>query len=343
MNHSAVVRLKNLGLSDVLEGSSAPELTRVELRAGSQRLSLPLPGGRALSRAMLDQRLVAAAVSAGVTFRDEMTAVVSHCDAAGRLVQLRDAHGAAHEMLRAKVVLAADGLGHSSASGLAEIHDRPVRSSRVGAGCEVSEFPAEYAVGTIHMAIGRGGYVGLVRVETGVLNVAAAFDPASLREAGGPGPAAVRVLAEAGFPAIAALTAADWLGTPALTRTTAPMATERLFFLGDAAGYVEPFTGEGIGWALTSAVAAAPLACAAVEHWEPRLAKVWAREHSRLIRQRQRTCQALARLLKQPVSVRVAMTVLPWLPRLMQRLVQAVSSPSPPFLAAALDIERIRT
>ena len=43
----------------------------------------------------------------------------------------------------------------------------------------------------------------------------------------------------------------QWHGTPGLTRRTRPLARDRLFYLGDAAGYVEPFTGEGIAWALS--------------------------------------------------------------------------------------------
>ncbi len=327
LNHSAVSLLSEVGLGDVLSASAGTELTRFDLRAGSRRLSWSLPSGRAISRAVLDQELVTAAIRVGVTFRDDTAAFVGRCDSNSRLVQLRPSQASSSESARAKIVLAADGLGHPSLSDLTEINDRPVRLGRVGAGCEVRDFPAEYAGGTIHMAVGRGGYVGLVCVETGALNVAAAFDPALLRDAGGPAAAAARVLAQTDRTAIPALAAADWIGTPALTRTTTPIAAERLFVLGDAAGYVEPFTGEGIGWALASAVAVAPLACAAIECWRPQLTIAWSREHSRVVRYRQRICRTLAMLLKHPTCVRVAMTVLPWLPWLTRRLVSEVNLP----------------
>ena len=45
----------------------------------------------------------------------------------------------------------------------------------------------------------------------------------------------------------------QWRGTPPLTRRAPSLAAERVFVLGDAAGYVEPFTGEGMAWALASA------------------------------------------------------------------------------------------
>ena len=50
------------------------------------------------------------------------------------------------------------------------------------------------------MATGRGGYVGLVRVEDDRLDVAAAFDAAFVKSAGGLGPAAEAILGEVGWP-----------------------------------------------------------------------------------------------------------------------------------------------
>ena len=126
---------------------------------------------------------------------------------------------------------------------------------------------------------------------------------------------------------------AEWLGTPALTRSTMPVAADRLFVLGDASGYVEPFTGEGMGWALASAVALAPLASAACDGWHSSLAQTWSREHARIVRSRQRTCGMLAAFLKSPTCVRWGMFLLPMMPRLLQPLVRGVSLPAPQSLA----------
>ena len=186
------------------------------------------------------------------------------------------------------------------------------------------------------MAVGRGGYVGLVCVESGALNIAAAFDGRLIRDSGGPACAAANVLSQAGFPAISAMAEAEWLGTPALTRSTTPVAAERLFVLGDASGYVEPFTGEGMGWALASAVALAPLAGAACDDWQPSLAMQWSHEHARLVRRRQRTCRMLAAFLKSPTCVRWAMFLLPKMPRLLRPLVRGVSLPAPQSLAISI-------
>ena len=328
LNHSAVTMLEEIGLGDVLRECGGPEIDRFDLRSGSRRLSLSLPTGRAISRALLDQRLVEAAMRADVTFRDGVTATVRDCDANGRRIELHGTSGNdsfAIQTLTAKVVLAADGLGHPSLCDVGEIRDRTARSSRIGAGCEVREFPVDYTPGTIHMAVGRGGYVGLVCVESGALNISAAFDARLVRDAGGPARAAARVLAKAGFPEIPAIVEAEWIGTPALTRTTSPVASERLLVLGDATGYVEPFTGEGMGWGLASAIAIAPIVDEACDNWRSSLADDWSREHARLVGRRQRTCGWLATLLQSPTCVRVAMLLLPHMPALLRPLVRGVS------------------
>ena len=73
-------------------------------------------------------------------------------------------------------------------------------------------------------------------------------------------PALQALFADARFPAPARLHAAQVRGTLPLTRTTSSVTLPRTFLLGDAGGYVEPFTGEGMSWALSAAAAVVPLA-----------------------------------------------------------------------------------
>jgi flavin-dependent dehydrogenase len=91
-----------------------------------------------------------------------------------------------------------------------------------------------------------------------------------------------------------------WRGTPALTRRAVRLWAERVLVLGDAAGYVEPFTGEGISWALASAVAVTPLAVRAAAHWDTSVGREWATVHGRVIAGRQGTCRVTARVLRHP-------------------------------------------
>jgi menaquinone-9 beta-reductase len=70
--------------------------------------------------------------------------------------------------------------------------------------------------------------------------------------------------------------------------------------VGDAAGYVEPFTGEGMAIALESALAVAPLAIQAVTNWRLELVTRWTADVRRIGAQRQTVIRGLAWFLRRP-------------------------------------------
>jgi flavin-dependent dehydrogenase len=166
------------------------------------------------------------------------------------------------------------------------------------------------------MACGTGGYLGLVRREDGRLNLAAAFDLSEIRQAGGPGQAAARILDEVDWPPIPDLAELAWRGTPALTRRSGRLTGNRILILGDAAGYVEPFTGEGIAWALAAGAAVAPLASQAVACWSPEWERRWTAVYASLIARRQRFCRVAAQVLRHPALVRLVIMLLAHMPGL---------------------------
>jgi flavin-dependent dehydrogenase len=132
-----------------------------------------------------------------------------------------------------------------------------------------------------------------------------------------------------GFSAdFAALRHQSWSGTPALTEHPANVFGRRVFLLGDAAGYVEPFTGEGIAWALESAVAIGPLAHEAAAAWRDALGAEWGHAHRRLIRHRQWLCSGLAWVLRRPGLVRSAMRLVSSVPSIADRLVGLLNDPA---------------
>jgi flavin-dependent dehydrogenase len=142
------------------------------------------------------------------------------------------------------------------------------------------------------------------------------LDAAWVRTCGGPGSAATRLLAEAGWPAVPRLAELGWRGTPALTRRARHLTAERLFLLGDAAGYIEPFTGEGMAWALAAGRAVAPLAARAAGRWRPELARTWDALYHRLIARRQVFCRAVAAVLRCPPLTRAMIQLLSRAPAL---------------------------
>ena len=303
LNGVALRALEQAGLGHLVDELGAASLERIRLGLPGLQVELALPAGRSLSRGRLDLALSEAAVAAGAVLSMETEATVTEASEAGgcsgrREVLLRS--GAGQQTTSARVVLVATGLGSPGLAADLPIQMRINPRARIGAGCELDAGVRGYGGGTIHMAIGRHGYVGLVRNEAGALNLAAAFDRPHLIAAGGPAASAAEVLEEAGFDPLPQLADAPWRATAALTRRSTPPAAERLLLLGDAAGYVEPFTGEGMGWALVGALAVVPLVLQGQSEWSRGLEREWARRHALRIGTRQRFCHGLAFALRRP-------------------------------------------
>jgi flavin-dependent dehydrogenase len=274
-----------------------------------------------LSREAFDAALVQAAIAAGASFLPRTRAALGEGLPGGRAVVLHPE--GASIAVSARVVLAADGLGGSLLARAGLGTASAVTGAHIGAGVVVTAAPAYFRPGTIYMACGEGGYVGLVRLEDGRLNLAAALDSDRVRAEGGPGPVAARLVSEAGWPVPTNLAAEGWKGTPALTRTAPCLAAERVLVLGDAAGYVEPFTGEGMAWALAAGAAVAPLAARAVDRWHPALARAWPRRYARVIGRRF-VCRAAAAVLRRPALARAVIGLLARVPALARPVVSSL-------------------
>jgi flavin-dependent dehydrogenase len=300
----------------------AVPLGRMRLAAGMRQAWLTLPGGVALSRQSFDAGLVRAAIQAGAEFLPDthVTLAAGKPEAKVRNVNLRQ--DGQSRLAAARVLLAADGLGNKFLAGDRQFRIAAESDSRIGAGAVAATAPADYVSGTIFMACGVGGYVGLVRLEDGRLDIAAALDPAFVRQAGGLGEAATRIIRTAGLPPVPKLAELPWRGTPLLTRRAMRPACERAFALGDAAGYVEPFTGEGMAWALASGVAVVPLALRAARHWDPQLVRRWSMLHRHTVARRQRACHVVAALLRRPGLTRLLVGVLAYWPVLAAPLIR---------------------
>jgi flavin-dependent dehydrogenase len=323
LNGSALATLRAVGLGEIPMRLGAVPLHQVRLATGGRQATVPLAGGVALSRSALDAALVREAIAAGATFLAPAT-VNRIRSSNSHAVELDVRPGAGPEVtIRARIVIAADGLaGRVTSSGSVKA------TSRIGAGAILCDGPCEFTAGIIFMAVGRGGYVGLVRLEDGRLDVAAAFDTGLVRASGGPGLAAVEVLRASGFPDIDGLAGAPWRGTPRLTRVRPQVAGARRLTVGDAAGYVEPFTGEGMAWALASGVAAAPVAIRGAAAWTDSLAREWTATHARLVRSRQGVCRVAAAVLRSPPLCGLAVRLLAIAPALSRPVVALLNRPA---------------
>jgi 2-polyprenyl-6-methoxyphenol hydroxylase-like FAD-dependent oxidoreductase len=242
-----------------------------------------------------------------------------------RTVEVIMAPTGARRRLTARIIVAADGLGHFSLRHLPQVCETISPTSYIGAGCEMhGDWPAVDG-GVIHMAVGKRGH--------GTLNVAAALAPHFVRQIGGLAAAAHALLGESKLPAIEGLQHASWQGTPSLSRRTHPVHLPRLFVIGDSAGYVEPFTGEGITCAMLAAQQSAPLVDRAIDKWDDSLARQWA-HHQQAMAARQRACRLITSAVRRPWLVDAALYTGRTLPWLAAPLVQWFAS-GPKLLSAA--------
>jgi flavin-dependent dehydrogenase len=332
LNGQALAALRSAGLGSLVARLGGIGLKDFQVGFRGRTARIAVPDGASVSRSRLDAALVEAATDAGVGFLQETQAIVGKTIDGMRMVRLTR-HGRTIDV-NSRVVLVASGLGRIRQENGLIAKTRIQAGSRIGAGCLIANAPVFYGERTIFMAVGREGYVGLVRVEDGSLNLAAAFEPACVRQWGSPARAAAVILAEAGFPSITALESVHWQGTAGLTRRTLPVAEERLFLLGDAAGYVEPFTGEGIAWALATGQAVAPLAAQAMDRWEPQIGRAWSSLHRRLIGRRQLICRAIALMLKRPYLASIGFEILSRSPAAARFVFRRLNAP-PSFTNAS--------
>jgi flavin-dependent dehydrogenase len=322
--------LREAGLGGLFAGLGGSPLEHLEVRGWNQRARIALKGSVALSRAALDSALAEAAAEQGATFVQGVRVRWGppHPDYA--LLKAQRADGPVD--IRARVVVAADGVrsGLLAQAGLQGPNEGLTGKTRVGLGAVFNSSESEYSSGTIHMAVGDAGYVGLVRTEDGSLDVAAAVDPEFLRTSSSPGEAVNNLLCKASFSPLFGNPSDGWKGTRLLCHRPRHLGAVRLFAVGDAAGYVEPFTGEGICWALAGARALAPIVARAVQKWHAGFLGEWSDTYGLTVAPSQRLCSATAWTLRRPALSRVAVGVLGRFPWMAAPLVgRAATAPQP--------------
>jgi menaquinone-9 beta-reductase len=326
LNGRALEVLRSVDLDDALNALSPVALNRFVVQANRRRVELDLPAGAAIKRSSFDAMLVQAAIEGGAAFLPETFAIVENderTDLAGRRVQLRQ-HGGSPRTVRAKVIVAADGLGHPSLQRIPAFACQVESASRIGIGTTIREVPGGYCSNTIYMALAKWGYVGLVQTGDGSWNLAAALDPKALKGASCAAALVENTVGEAGLPKLPSLDSCTWQGTPPLTRQSSCLAAARVFLLGDAAGYMEPFTGEGMGWALSSAIAVAPAVMQTFIDGSEVAAVRWNTTQRRQLQRGQRVCHILSGLLRRPALVGAGLHALSTVPSLVNPLVRRV-------------------
>lgn len=319
---AALEALDSIGLGGLPLACGGVPLTTFEFASGGAIACIPVGRRVAVSRQTLDEALVREAARAGVVVCDEVRASLLPF-AGGSLRQVTLRHRTHNVTAQASVMIVATGLAQCPV----DFTTRVFRGSYIGLGAILEEAPFEASPGVLHMACGSHGYVGITQVERGAFAVAAAVDPHALAVAASPGQLVHRILSQSGLSPAIDLSAIPWSGTPPLTRHATPLGSHRCLLIGDAAGYVEPFTGEGIGWAIHSAVLAASLLSGPLDSWDSGIPARWRRAYDCALAHKQRSCHAMSRALRSQLVRRLVTMGLRRAPSLSRSIVNRLDCP----------------
>ncbi len=326
LNRRAIGALNEAGHRKLLEGLLPAKIEAIDIAAAGRQVRLTLPSSLAVSRLALDDALINAAREAGAMVLEGWSATVEKGNECGWMIALRST--GQRRRIYARVCMTAAGLsGRAPLCNAADVDVMP--RSRIGAGVLLERDPMLMksglaAANSISMTVSKDGYVGVAPAENGRTILAAALDPDAVRYAGGLGQLAGTILSSAGRPVPGTLIAADWRGTPALTRRVHPLAGHRSLILGDAAGYGEPFTGEGMAWAMTGALHAAKLVHLGLDDWRTSTERNWISWHRQHIGRYQTRCRHFARGLRHPWIVGLSLSALQRAPSMAKPLVRSL-------------------
>lgn len=251
---AALERLDVAGRLLALPHSKLAEVEFIGLGGHSIRCPLDASarGEIAVKRSLLDQLLLNRAVECGAEIR-QGTAVSA-------IERGWKAH-AGDEVFTGRILVAADGR-NSTVMRLLGLLPPPAKE-RVAIQTHLPA-PRDFD-GRVSLRFLREGYCGLTGVGGGQLNLCLVGRPGDI--------SALKKWAENHF---AVTPDQAWRTITPLARKTVPVSGENLLLAGDAARVVEPFTGEGIYYALASGELAAKHVCGKLPFGNYR------REHARL-------------------------------------------------------------
>jgi len=241
--------------------------TRVTAARGSSLLGrfaeLGPASGMALPRRELDARLIELARDAGATVLERHRLVELQRDPDGTMRALTDGP-AGPTPFRARVVAGADGLRSRVARATGLHRQGPLRRIAI-----VARMGGVRAMGDgAELHVGRAGYVGLNPLGGGITNVALVI-PAHRAESLRGDPADFLARELSWDPRLGRRVAGAVHTEP--VQVTGPFdsgcrrsTADGVVLVGDAAGFFDPFTGEGICAALIGARLAAPVVDAAL-------------------------------------------------------------------------------
>lgn len=299
LSGGAQQKLKEIGVFDRVR-SQAQLLQGVRLHVGDLAVSLRFTQpSLAIERATLDDILLSHARSAGVhVVQASLEDVIS--EGSEVCVQYRDVLGSSAEV-RAHAVIGADGIG-SIVARKSRLARPPKDRARFALGGHYAGFGALDSF--VEMHVRPDAYFAINPLTSELANALVLVEPAALHAWRG---AVDERLAE-----LSAELSADTrflhsvtrvgkrVAVGPLTQRVRAVARGRVFLAGDAAGFLDPFTGQGVFLALATGAQAAACVGAALRgevDWNDAGA-AYAREHRAIFGSRRRLAALVSLLVK---------------------------------------------
>jgi len=260
LSSDALPPLEKLGVRAALERAGPERIDRGSIHwPGGRSVSFRLPSpAYGVSRLLLDDLLARGAADAGADTR--FAARVTSVDGASPSgFRVRFSHARTEREVRSRFIVGAwgrwDALDRKLDRGFRLARSRYIGWSR-DYGCDTAPL-----AGQVRLYVFAGGYCGLSRVEGEGVNLAGVIAESVLRRqrAGWEG---VLARAKGSNPALAADLAVltpgpiGFLGTGPVFFTAKPPSEDGILMAGDAAGVIDPFSGEGQAAALASGILA---------------------------------------------------------------------------------------
>ena len=321
--------------------SQIQPLRKLTVVSQGHAASVPYALGGVLSRISLDTQLAQHAVQNGTHWLPNTRAL--HWKDEGNSISLTaQTNNEVPYQIRAQRILLASGLHNAvrckdSRTAEGRYQKRPP-NNRIGLGATLPATGGSLKPQHLIMAIGNGGYCGLIRLEDSSIDVAAALHPSVLRQAESPAKALLHLLTQAFHGTICpindtALNDMSIRATPQLTHHTRPVDPNcrKLFRIGDAVGYIEPFTGEGIGWALLSARLASHAIISEAGHLRPatQAASYYQRSYHRALSKHHHRCRLVSLALRSPRLVSTSVQLASYFPKITGSVAQFITGNTP--------------
>lgn len=350
LNRRAQDAITRLGLSDQLRYAGGVDLSEIHIQVHRVGFTWTIPTLLSIRRSTLDSILVNRAISQGACFLPNTTASLEPIESleyASKLkssppiaVRMRstrttDSKTLSNSIALASTVVVACGLTRSALKTSSLWPSTVDPTSRIGVqslveldrlngGAPELGRILQANRNRLQMIASNSGYVGICMTDGQMVDLAAAIDPTWIKQDQPISQSVARILLDCGIKTGDFLNSCQWIATPLLTRQSASVAKPGIFLCGDALGYIEPFTGEGMSWAFDNAENLTPLLlrCTktpsqrieALQKWES-----YVKAHRKL---RQRVCKWVAKQARHPLRSQWVLKACHWCPPFRNRILK---------------------